>query len=116
MRGEGRRASEVGQRGQRCMPIRANALARRNVPLPAHPTSDASRPGDRAVTATDRLAAENHLLRCRWFLDRDLVLAQRRVLPCAFRATAPAGHSFLPRSAARNRVCCPGRAALFTLP
>src|SRR5437879_821592 len=63
------------------------------------------------VTATDRLERTAHHPRCRWFSDRGLVPRQRRALPCAYRAAAPASRSFLRCSAARNKFCSPRRSA-----
>ena len=72
-------------------------------PDPAQLTRSGSRVPFQCAIAMDPAERTAGHLRCPWSSDRDLGPPQGRALPRAVRAAGPARHSFLRRSAARNK-------------
>src|SRR5882757_9031073 len=62
-----------------------------------------------ATATTDPAEWITRDLGCPWSSDRDLAPLQRRALPRAVRGAGLARHSFLRRSAARNKFYSPRR-------
>src|SRR5215510_14225651 len=60
-----------------------------------------------ATATTDPVEWITDVLGCPRSSDRDLAPLQRRALPRAVRGAGPARHSFLRRSAARNKFYSP---------
>ena len=78
-------------------------------PDPARLTRSGSRVPFQCAIAKDPAERTAGHLRCPWSSDRDLGPPQGRALPRAVRAAGPARHSFLRRSAARNKFYSLGR-------
>jgi hypothetical protein len=80
-------------------------------PDPARLTRSGSGVPFQCAIATDPAERTAGHLRCPWSSDRDLGPPQGPALPHAVRAAGPARHSFLRRSAARNKFYSLGRFA-----